>query len=110
MWLGPRAKAGERRHRFGIGELEDLHAVLAIGDIAIEAGICHRHLDVVSVVELALGIECLIELWLLGLFDIDYGDAFFAVGYICVGASKIDAVGMVQGDGRSIHDADLALC
>src|SRR5947209_6641286 len=54
---GPRAVTHVAGHGVRVRQLDDLHAVLAIGDVADETRIGHADLDVAGVAELAAIVE-----------------------------------------------------
>ncbi len=105
MRLRVRAEAVELRLGFGAGQLDDLEAVLAVGDVG-EQG-CVRGADdhVVGVGEFSAGVEHLVELRLFGPRDVDDGQAFGAVGDVGVGAGDVELPRVAQAQERALHFA-----
>ena len=72
----PRTKAVELRIVVGREELDDFHSVLTVGNECELAGADHPDLQIMHIVELAIGGEHLIEFGVLRAFDIDDAHAF----------------------------------
>src|SRR6266849_717711 len=88
---GPRAESREMRGVIPWRQnLQNAQPVLAVGDKSKRAGRDHPDFHVVDVVELTPGSEELIQLWGLGLFDINNREPLLARRNIRVGARNIN--------------------
>src|SRR5450432_38184 len=94
----PRAESSEVWRGHWREELDDAHAVMTVGGEGEEAGADHAELQVVQVVDGAVGVEDLVEMRLLGALDIDDGEALLASGYVGVGTGDVEVVGVLQRD------------
>ena len=96
---GTRAEAGEMRRVVpGRENLQDPQTVFAVGHESEGAGGDHTNLDVVDVVELALGGEDLIELGCLRSFHVDDGESLLSCRNVRVGAGHINVAGVLEWD------------
>jgi hypothetical protein len=88
--------------------LQHAKAVLPVGDIRIQTGVRHRHADGVGVVNAAAGVKGLVEFWLLGFFNVNYRDAFLAIGDIGVSTGDIDVMSVLKRHRRRRYANSLA--
>ena len=83
-------------------QLEDSKAVFAIGDKGVHRGVDGADLDGAGVVQLAAGVEYLVNLRVLGILDLNDGEAVWAVCDIGISAGEIESIGAAEFDGGGL--------
>src|SRR5712691_5965700 len=97
FWSGARAEAGEMAGVVpGRNDLQDAEAVLAVGDEGESAGGDHADFHVVHVVELAFGREQLLELWRLGLLNVEDGESLLPRRDVRIGSGDVHVAGVLK--------------
>ncbi len=97
----PWAESSEVRRTYWGEQLNHADTIAAIGGKSEEAGADHAELHVIEVVDDAVGVEDLVEAWLLGALNVDDGESLLSSGDVSVRARDVQIAGVFQGNKRA---------
>ena len=80
----------------GAGQLHDAHPVVAVGEVRELAVVGDAELHIVEVVDAAVGVVDLVDLWFERILHIDDDETLMTAGNVGIRPSDIDVAGFVQ--------------